>query len=102
MTHENANVDPQQANGVPRAQGRDLRGSVEAMIGEWPVRIDAQMKRAPLTTLGFALAIGLGAGVVLSSRIMRAALASAASYAMIEVARTVLQRAVGQPAKPAA
>lgn len=59
-----------------------------AFLSELPLNAQQQMRRNPAQALGIASALGLVAGVVLSSRIMRTALASAASVVLVEVARS--------------
>lgn len=57
-----------------------------------PVDFDAQLKEHPYLVLGAAFVMGASAGVVLSSRILRTAFASAASVAILELGRTYTRR----------
>ena len=54
------------------------------------------MKQHPYRAIGLALAVGVGAGIVLGNRILRAAVASAVSAAIIELGREYLVLGVGE------
>jgi hypothetical protein len=49
------------------------------------------MKHDPYTTLGIAAIAGVGVGIVLGSRILRMAVTSAVSYAVVELARSYVR-----------
>jgi hypothetical protein len=80
------------ANGSSPIKSREFARRAKALISKLPSSLDAQMARSPYTTLGIAVAIGVGAGMLLGSRILRSVLASAASYAAIEFARACLRQ----------
>lgn len=80
------------ANGSSRISSREFARRAKALISKLPSSLDAQMARSPYTTLGIAIAIGVGAGMLFGSRILRSVLASAASYAAIELARGCLRQ----------
>ncbi len=63
----------------------------------FPSNLGEQMKRNPYKTLALGVAVGLGLGVVLGSRLLRAVLASTVSYAVVEVARSYLREQIGRP-----
>jgi ElaB/YqjD/DUF883 family membrane-anchored ribosome-binding protein len=83
-----------QANGSAHTKSHEFARRAKAMISELPSSLDAQVKRRPYATLGIALAIGVGTGILLGSRILRSVLASAASFAAIELGRAYLRQAV--------
>jgi hypothetical protein len=91
--HHQAN-DSTHSNGSPHAQSRKFAGRARAIFSAFPSNLDAQMKGSPYAALGIAFAIGMGAGVVLGSRILRSVLASAASYAAMEIGRAYLRQTV--------
>ncbi len=64
----------------------------KGIIGEFPWNLDAQIKRRPYESLGVASAIGLGTGILLGSRILRAVLAGAVSLAFVELSRAYARR----------
>lgn len=80
-----------QANGSPHTKRGEFARRAKGFISQLPPSLDAQMKRSPYTTLGIALAVGMGAGILLRSRILRSVLVSAASYAVIELGRAYLR-----------
>jgi hypothetical protein len=81
-------------NGSPHVRSRDFARRAKAVVSKLPSSLDAQLKRSPYTTFGIALAIGMGAGILLGSRILRSVLASALSYAAIELGRAYLRETV--------
>ena len=82
------------ANGSPHNKSREFARRARAMFSNLPSSFDEQMKHSPYTTLGIALAIGMGTGILLGSRILRSVLAGAASYAVIELGRAYLRQPV--------
>lgn len=64
-------------------------------------RLDELIKHRPYAVLGVACAAGVGIGVVLSSRVLRAALTASTSAAAVEITRAVI-RTMGQPRPGAA
>jgi ElaB/YqjD/DUF883 family membrane-anchored ribosome-binding protein len=89
-------IDPTaaHANGSPHIKSREFARRAKAMFSNLPSSLDEQMKHHPYTTFGIALAIGMGAGILLGSRILRSVLAGAASYAVIEFGRAYLRQPV--------
>jgi ElaB/YqjD/DUF883 family membrane-anchored ribosome-binding protein len=83
-----------QANGSAHIKSHEFARRAKAVISELPSSLDAQMKRSPYATFGIALAIGMGTGILLGSRVLRSVLASVASYAAIELGRAYLRQAV--------
>jgi hypothetical protein len=64
------------------------RAAADGLAG----RFDEWIKRNPYATIGVACAIGAGVGVVLSSRILRAAFTASATAAAIELTRAFIRR----------
>jgi hypothetical protein len=71
-----------------------------------PPQLDAQLKRNPYAVLGVAGALGLAAGIVLSSRVLRAVLVATLSAAALELTRAFVREGVSgvdtAPSAPAA
>jgi|HubBroStandDraft_6_1064221.scaffolds.fasta_scaffold861458_1 hypothetical protein len=59
---------------------------VTSRLSHWPSDLDAQLRRAPYAALGVAFAVGMGAGVLAGSRVLRSVLVSVASSALVAVA----------------
>jgi ElaB/YqjD/DUF883 family membrane-anchored ribosome-binding protein len=83
-----------QSNGNSGIKSRDFVRRAKTLVSEWPSNLDAQMKHRPYTTLGVALAIGVGAGVLLGSRILRSVVVTAVSCAAVEIGRKYLLQTV--------
>jgi hypothetical protein len=62
-----------------------------------PSNLDAHIKRTPYASVGAAFAVGMVAGVVLGSRILRSVLVSVASYAVVAIGSTYLQQTALRP-----
>jgi ElaB/YqjD/DUF883 family membrane-anchored ribosome-binding protein len=82
-----------QSNGSSRIKNRDLVRRAKTIIYE-PSNLDAQLKSSPYATLGIALGIGMGAGILLGSRILGSVVVTAASYATVEIGRKYLRQNV--------
>jgi ElaB/YqjD/DUF883 family membrane-anchored ribosome-binding protein len=80
-----------QANGSSNGKPREFARRTIATLSTLPSSLDAQMKGRPYAAFGVALAIGVGTGILLRSRILRSVIASAASYAVIELGRAYLR-----------
>jgi hypothetical protein len=81
------------ANGATRIHWNEIARRVKSGISELPSNLEGHMKSDPYAALGIAAALGLGVGVILGSRILRAALTSAATYAVVDLVRTyILER----------
>jgi hypothetical protein len=81
------------ANGATRIHWNEIARRMKSGISELPENLGAHMKSDPYAALGIAGAVGLGVGVILGSRILRTALTSAATYAVVELVRTyILER----------
>jgi ElaB/YqjD/DUF883 family membrane-anchored ribosome-binding protein len=59
-----------------------------------PSQLDEQLKRKPYAVLGVAGALGLAAGIVLSSRVLRAVLMATLSAAALELTRALVRQGV--------
>ena len=78
-----------------RIDPSEILRRARAILAELPTDVDARTKSHPYAALGVAAGIGFGAGVLLSSRILRAALASGIAYAAAEFGRTYLRQMLG-------
>jgi ElaB/YqjD/DUF883 family membrane-anchored ribosome-binding protein len=78
-----------------RIDPNDLARRARAVLSDLPAQFDAQAKRNPYAAIGVAFAVGAGAGVVLSSRVLRAVLASGLTYLATEVGKTYLRQTLG-------
>lgn len=87
-----------QANGSSHTKRHPFARRAKTMISELPSSLDAQLKHSPYTTLGIALAVGMGTGILIGSRILRSVLASAVSYAAIELGRAYLRQTASESA----
>ena len=82
------------SNGSPPGGNGEFARRARAVFSDFPSDLDAQIRRNPYVVLGIAFGIGMGAGVILGSRILRSVLTSAASYAAIEIGRSLLREVV--------
>ncbi len=57
---------------------------------------DKQLKRNPYAMLGVACAIGVGVGIVFSSRILRAVVTAAATAGALEITRALVRQYVSR------
>lgn len=86
--------DAKTANVFTRAER--LAEEATDYIAELPKAVKEEIKTRPYRTLGIAAAIGVGAGIILNSRILRATVASLASVIVAEVGRSYLKTLVAQ------
>jgi hypothetical protein len=98
----NVKQDPVESSHRPnghaarRANGRGGRGDADLLrrardvVRGLPSRLEAQLKRNPYAVLGVACAVGTGVGIVLSSRILRAAFTATATAAALELLRSLV------------
>jgi Flp pilus assembly protein TadB len=99
-THDHG-VDPRDdtaergANGVDGRKSRDYARRAKAAMMALPSRLDEGMEANPRAALFVACAAGMAVGVVLSSRILRSVLATAATVAAAELTRTILRQKLG-------
>ena len=84
-----------------RTAQRDF-ARVARTFARLPSHLESQIKAKPYASLGLALGVGVATGVLLGSHILRAVLASAASYAVIELGRAYLHQAASGPGAGAA
>lgn len=84
-------------SGVAPARGEAFAHRAKNFLFALPASLDAQVKQHPYRTLGVACAVGLGAGVVLSSRILRTVITNAASVALLQLGRAYLLRETAEP-----
>jgi hypothetical protein len=91
--HELADMKSQETaahgrpNGAAKIHWTETARRVKQVVAELPSNLGDRMKHDPYTTLGLVAAAGIGVGIVLGSRILRTALTSALSYAVVELAR---------------
>lgn len=85
-----AHSDAETRREPQRASGRAFPRGAESFLSMLPTDLSEKLKRNPYRALGIACAVGVGAGVVLGSRILRSAVASATSRAIVELGRTFL------------
>ena len=92
-------------NGSARAIGRRFARRAVSILSDLPSSIESGIKQNPYRALGIACGIGIGAGVLLGSRVLRSALVTAVSYAFVELGRAYIQdateRAKGRHQAPA-
>src|ERR1700687_4671806 len=96
MSHENTGADVKaqkidsggrHAHGGPRTEWNAVALRAKNLIRGFPTSLDEHMKRNPYATLGIACAIGVGAGVLIGTRILRTVAAGAVSLAAVELGR---------------
>ncbi len=75
------------SNGNARIGGLDFARRAKAAVTQLPMNLNENIQRNPYATLGVAVALGAGAGLLLGHRILRTVLTSVASYAAIEIGR---------------
>lgn len=94
-TTKNGNGGSSQASGkgtsTALTRAEDLAVQAKDYLAELPKTFKEEIQSRPYRTLGIAAAVGLGAGVILNSRLLRAVVASAASVAIAEVGRGYLR-----------
>lgn len=78
------------------ARGTDFVRRAKATVTGLPSRLDEQVKANPRTALAVACLIGLGTGIILSSRIVRSILTGVATVAAVELTRAVLRQNMSQ------
>jgi len=78
-------------NGSARTAGRRFARRAMSVLSDLPSNIEVEIKQNPYAVLGIACGIGVGAGLLLGSRILRSALVTAVSYAFVELGRSYLQ-----------
>jgi hypothetical protein len=88
------------SNGRTRIDSRDFARRIKAVFSQIPSALDEEIEHRPQVALAVAFALGAGAGVLLSSRILRSALASVVSYAAIELGRSYLSDALAWRGEP--
>jgi len=73
-----------------RTRGEVLARRVKSFASAFPGNLEAQLRANPYRALGIACAVGVGAGIVLGSRVLRGAFSSAASLVIVELGRRYL------------
>ena len=68
--------------------------SARAAATGLPSQLDEQLRRRPYAVLGAVGALGLAAGIVLSSRVLRGVLTATLSAAALELARALVRQRV--------
>lgn len=99
--HSHSKAETSHSNGAstnPDAPARTFvfARRVKSFLSEVPGQFQAQLKQYPYRTLGIACAVGLGAGIVFGSRILRTVAASAASAVIVELGRTYLLHEIAE------
>ncbi len=89
--HDAAKTTGTKSNGSPPVGNGEFARRARAVFSDFPSGLDAQMRSSPYVVLGIAFGIGMGAGVLLGSRILRSVLTSTISYAAIEIGRSWLR-----------
>jgi hypothetical protein len=79
------------ANGAPGIAWKKFASRAKEGVTNLPSNLEDLIKENPYKTMGMVAAAGVGLGILLSSRIMRAALTSAVSYALVELTRAYLR-----------
>jgi|SRR5580692_6362119 hypothetical protein len=92
---------PRPSNGGGGAKQRAFAQHTVARATALASRVDDLIRHKPYAMLGIACAVGAGVGVLLSSRVLRAALTASTTAAAIEITRAVI-RSMGQPRPGAA
>ena len=82
------------ASGAPRIQWAEIIRRMKSGVTELQSNMGDKIKHDPYTAVGIAAVAGVGIGVVLGSRILRAALTSALSYGIVEFARSLVEEKV--------
>jgi hypothetical protein len=80
--------------GAPRIQWTEIIHRMRSGVTELQSNVGDKIKHDPFAALGIAAAAGVGVGIVLGSRILRAALTSALSYGIVEFARSLVEERV--------
>jgi hypothetical protein len=80
--------------GPARIQWTEIARRAKHGISDFQSSLADRMKRDPYTTVGIAAVAGIGVGIVLGSRILRTAVASAVSYGIVELARSLVEERV--------
>jgi hypothetical protein len=91
-THEA--TAPARPVGPARIQWTEVARRAKHGISDFQSSLAERMKRDPYTTVGMAAVAGIGVGIVLGSRILRTAVASAVSYGIVELARSFVEQRV--------
>jgi hypothetical protein len=89
--------DATRKNGSHHAKPGDFVRRAKVTLTALPGRLDEQVKTNPYAMLAIAAAVGAGVGIVLSSRIVRSILTSAATVAAVELARAFLRQSMSVP-----
>jgi hypothetical protein len=89
---------PKHMNGGHGTTPSDFVRRAKATVSALPSRLDQHIKTSPYTALSAALVVGLGVGIVLSSRIVRSILSGVATVAAVELGRALLRQKLSQPA----
>jgi hypothetical protein len=85
---------PARARGRARIQWTAIARRAKHGITELQSNFEDRMKTDPYATVGVAAVAGIGVGVVLGSRILRAAVASAVSYGIVEFVRSLVEERI--------
>jgi hypothetical protein len=68
-----------------------IRRRAKDLVAGMPEGVVGGMKKNPYTGVAVAGAVGLGVGILLGSRVLRAVVASTVSYAVVEATRAFLR-----------
>jgi len=89
--HDGAEQSGTHRKGASRSRWSELARRVRDGLSGLPQSVADQAKTAPYRTILVATAAGVGIGVLLGSRVLRAILASSLSYVAVELARVYIQ-----------
>ncbi len=93
-TSGTAKAERAHANGSPRIEWKRIAARAKESVSGFPSNLEDRIKHDPFKTIGVVAAAGVGLGVLLGSRILRTALTSAVSYALLELTRAYIREHV--------
>jgi hypothetical protein len=83
-----------QRHGTPRIDWTEIARRMKHGVSDLQSNFEGRMKTDPYTALGVAAVAGIGLGIVLGSRILRTAVASAVSYGIVELTRSLIEERI--------
>jgi hypothetical protein len=85
---------PARPRGPARIQWTEIARRAKHGMSDFQSSLADRMKRDPYATAGIVAVAGIGVGIVLGSRILRSAVASAVSYGIVEFARSLVEERI--------